>query len=98
MSNEIINIVYKIPQSVEVAKDMVFPSRVLKRQLDDAQKKLRLMEEQLEAIRNQEDKDKRRRKRARVSYVPMLRMIFACLPIKQCYIYMHSFSQFQWLL
>lgn len=45
-------------QSWEVAKDFVFPSRVLKRQLDDAQKKLKEMEEELK----KKDGAERRRK------------------------------------
>ena len=51
-----------------MAKDIVFPSRVLKRQLEDAQKKLREMENQLESIRTREEVEKKKRKKARVSH------------------------------
>ena len=46
---------------MEAAKDVVFPSRVLKRQLDNAQQRLREMEEELDFIRTQERKRKKKR-------------------------------------
>ena len=49
-----------------MAKDLVFPSRVLKRQLEDAQLKLREMEEELETIKNKEQRERKRRKKTRV--------------------------------
>ena len=52
---------------MEVAKDIVFPSRVLKRQLEHAQHRLKEMEEQLETIKNKEQRERKRRKRERVS-------------------------------
>ena len=52
---------------MEHAKDLVFPSRVLKRQLVDAQHRLKEMEEQLETIKNKEMKERKRRRRNRVS-------------------------------
>lgn len=49
-----------------MAKDVVFPTRALKRQLDDAQKKLKEMEDELYAIRCREEEERKRKKRARV--------------------------------
>lgn len=46
---------------------MVFPSRVLKRQLDNAQQRLREMEDELDLIRTREQQERKRRKK-RVSY------------------------------
>lgn len=54
---------------MEVAKDIVFPSRVLKRQLEHAQHRLKEMEEQLETIKNKEQRERKRRKRERVSKI-----------------------------
>ena len=51
---------------MESAKDLVFPSRVLKRQLEDAQHRLKEMEEELETIKNQEQRERKRRKKTRV--------------------------------
>lgn len=48
---------------------MIFPSRVLRRQLDDAQQRLREMEEELEMIRNQELRKRKRRKKTKVRAV-----------------------------
>ena len=53
-------------QRMELAKDLVFPSRVLKRQLEDAQHRLKEMEEELETIKNQEQRERKRRKKTRV--------------------------------
>ena len=36
---------------MEVAKDVIFPSRVLRRELDDAQRRLKEMETELESIK-----------------------------------------------
>ena len=52
---------------MEVAKDFVFPSRVLKRQLEDAQHRLKEMENELETIKSKEQQERKRRKKARVS-------------------------------
>lgn len=60
-----------LSQRMEMAKDLVFPSRVLKRQLEDAQLKLREMEEELETIKNKEQRERKRRKKTRVWYVPV---------------------------
>ena len=61
---------------------MVFPSRVLKRQLDEAQKRLREMEEELQQIREQEDQERREQKRRRVSFALLEHhrqiMMYAC--------------------
>lgn len=46
---------------METAKDAVFPSRALKRQLEDAQTKLKNMEEELKMIKEQEQWRKRQR-------------------------------------
>lgn len=51
---------------MEIAKDIVFPSRVLKRQLEDAQHRLKEMEEELETIKNKEQRERKRRKMTRV--------------------------------
>ena len=48
---------------MEAAKDVVFPSRVLKRQLDNAQQRLRDMEEELDLIRAREQQERKRRKK-----------------------------------
>jgi len=48
-------------------KDVVFPSRVLRRQLDDAEQRLREMEEELNMIRNREIRERKRRRKMRVS-------------------------------
>ena len=53
-------------QSVNTVKDVVFPSRVLRRQLDDAEQRLQEMEEELNRIRNREIRDRKRRKKMRV--------------------------------
>ena len=58
---------------MEVAKDIVFPSRVLKRQLENAQHRLKEMEEELETIKNKEQQERKRRKKARVG-VALLRV------------------------
>ena len=50
------------PQSVEAAKDAVFPSRVLKRQLDSARQRLREVEEELEVIRGRDAGETKRRR------------------------------------
>ena len=57
-------------QSIEVAKDAVFPTRVLRRQLTVAQQRLRDMQGELELVREQEARERKRRKRKRhtVSY------------------------------
>lgn len=51
-------------QGVSAAKDAVFPSRALKRQLEEAQQRLREMEEEMELLKGRERK---RRRRNRVS-------------------------------
>lgn len=51
---------------METAKDIVFPSRVLKRQLEDAQHRLKEIEEELETIKNKEQHERKRRKKTRV--------------------------------
>ena len=48
-----------------MAKDAVFPSRVLRRQLVSAQQRLRDMQDELEAVREQEARERKRRKRKR---------------------------------
>lgn len=48
-------------QSVEVAKDTVFPSRSLKRQLEDAQTKLKEMEDELRSMKEYENDRKRQK-------------------------------------
>ena len=55
---------------MEVAKDAVFPSRVLKRQLDDAQQRLRVMESELEEIRLKEEERQLEDKRVWHGLVP----------------------------
>lgn len=62
-----INVDYSFLQSVQVAKDVVFPSRILKRQLEDAQHRLKEMEEELILVKSQEMREKKRRKKMRVS-------------------------------
>ena len=52
---------------MEVAKDIVFPSRVLKRQLENAQHRLKEMEEELETIKNKEQQERKKRKKVRVN-------------------------------
>ena len=52
-------------QSLEMAKDVVFPTRVLRRQLESAQQRLRVMQDELESVRVEEAREKRRRKRKR---------------------------------
>lgn len=47
-------------------KDIVFPSRVLRRQLNDAEQRLREMEEELNMIREQEIRERKRRKKMKV--------------------------------
>ena len=62
-------------QKVEAAKDVVFPSRVLKRQLEDAQQRLRVMEEELQMVKNQELRERKRRKKTtRVSTSFLVRL------------------------
>lgn len=51
---------------------MVFPSRVLKRQLDEAQKRLREMEDELQQIKEQENEENREQKRRRVRFYFLL--------------------------
>ena len=46
---------------------MVFPSRILKRQLEDAQMRLKEMEEELQQVKSQEVRERRKRKKMRVS-------------------------------
>ena len=48
-----------------MAKDAVFPSRALQRQLTSAQQRLRDMQDELEAMREQEAHERKRRKRKR---------------------------------
>lgn len=48
-------------QSVEAAKDVVFPSRLLKRQLEDAQERLRQMEDELRTMKENESDRKRQK-------------------------------------
>lgn len=48
-------------QSVEAAKDAVFPSRVLKRQLEDAHERLRQMEDELRTLKENEGDTKRQK-------------------------------------
>lgn len=48
-----------------MAKDAVFPSRALQRQLVSAQQRLRDMQDELETMREQEARERRRRKRKR---------------------------------
>ena len=48
-----------------MTKDIVFPSRVLKRQLDDAQQRLRVMENELEEIRLREKERQSEQNRVR---------------------------------
>ena len=47
---------------MESAKDVVFPSRNLKRQLQDAHMKLKEMEKELKTIKEKEQKEGKRRK------------------------------------
>ena len=54
-------------QRVDTVKDVVFPSRVLRRQLDDAEQRLREMEVELSMIRNREIRERKRRRKLRVS-------------------------------
>ena len=57
-------------QSVEVAKDTVFPSRSLKRQLEDAQTKLKEMEDELRSMKEYEnDRSKRQKMEVQHPYV-----------------------------
>ena len=53
------------PQSIEMAKDVVFPTRPLRRQLTQAQQRLRDMQDELELVKEQEARERRRRKRRR---------------------------------
>ena len=55
-----------VSQSMEIAKDIVFPSRVLKRQLEDAQHRLKEMEEELETMKNKEQRERKRQKMTKV--------------------------------
>jgi hypothetical protein len=55
-------------KGVEVAKDFVFPSRVLKRQLDEAQKKLRHVESELLAMKHREEQERKHRAVKKVFY------------------------------
>lgn len=48
-----------------MAKDVVFPSRPLRRQLMVAQQRLRDMQNELETVREQEARERRRRRRKR---------------------------------
>ena len=57
-----LNLLYFEPfQSVEVAKDVVFPTRVLKRQLEDANERLRQMEDELRTMKESESDRKRQK-------------------------------------
>lgn len=60
-------------QGVQAATDVVFPSRVLKRQLDDAQSRLKEMEKELVLVKSKDKREKKRQKRMGVSLiVPLL--------------------------
>ena len=48
-----------------MAKDVVFPTRPLRRQLTMAKQRLREMQDELELVKEQEAREKRRRKRKR---------------------------------
>lgn len=62
-------------QSLEIAKDAVFPSRALRRQLTSAQQRLKDMQDELQVVREQEARERRRRKRRRY----MVRNLYSCL-------------------
>lgn len=46
---------------MEVAKDVVFPTRALKRQLKDAQERLRQVEDELRTMKENESNRKRQK-------------------------------------
>ena len=48
-----------------MAKDVVFPTRPLRRQLTLAQQRLREMQDELELVKEQEARERKRRKRRR---------------------------------
>ena len=54
-------VLYHGIQSVEVAKDVVFPSRTLKRQLQDAEERLKQMEDELRTMKENERARKRQK-------------------------------------
>lgn len=64
-------------QRVDTVKDVVFPSRVLRRQLDDAEQRLREMEEELNLIRNREIRERKRKRKMRVS--SLIATSFVCV-------------------
>lgn len=54
---------------MEAAKDVVFPSRSLKRQLDDANTRLKEMEEELQMFKGRGEVAKRRKTEVCILYL-----------------------------
>ena len=50
-------------QTIETAKDIVFPTRAIRRRLYETEEKLRSTQEQLERVKEREARERRRRRR-----------------------------------